>query len=137
MKPVVHWSFHDYVQGFKNPVEEWYSKSLSDAGRFQLDSLLKNVATTEQHIQWVGFKYLKGEPRTERIWQLDFLADGRQYRALGVFGSIRRQAVLLVGCYHKGKTYTPPDALDTAVKRAKNLREGRATTRERKIKIDV
>jgi len=136
MRPV-YWSFHDYVEGSNNPVEEWYAKSLADTGRFQFDSLLKNVATPDQHIHWLGFKYLKGEPKKERIWQLDFLADGRQYRALGVFGRIRRQAVLLLGCYHKGKTYTPPDALDTAVRRAKNLHEGRAITRERKIRFDV
>jgi hypothetical protein len=80
---------------------------------------------------------LKGEPKKHRIWQLDFVVDGRQYRVLGVFGSLRKQAVLLVGCYHKGKIYTPPNALETASKRARLLREMKAGIRGRTIKFDI
>jgi len=137
IEPVIHWSFHDYVEGGQNRIENWRTNDLSDAGKFGFDSLLKNTAKTESHLEWTGFKYLKGEAKKERIWQLDFLADGRQYRGLGVFGSLRRQAVLLIGCYHKGKVYTPQNALDTAIKRAKALREGKAITRERKIKFGL
>ena len=130
------WTFHDYVEGASNPIEAWYQE-LSDAGKFQFDSLLKNLSKTANHLEWIGFKLLKGEPRKERVWQLDFIADGRQYRVLGVFGSVRKTAVLLLGCYHKGKVYNPPDALETATKRAKKLRENKAGTRERKIKSDI
>lgn len=133
---IVVWTFHDYVEGGNDPIQDWYDNDLSDAGKFGFDGLLKNSAKTKSELGWSGFKYPKGELRKEKIWQIAFVADGKQYRVLGVFRPAR-QAVLLIGCYHKGKVYTPPDALDTAVKRAKALREGRAGTRERKIKFDL
>ena len=129
------WSFFDYVEGDRNPIEEWY-QGLSEEARYAFDSLLKNTHKIELPIHWGGFKYLKGKPKTERIWQLDFIADKKQYRVLGVFGRIRKQGVLILGCYHKGDVYTPQDALESACKRAKSLREGRAGTRERKIRTD-
>jgi hypothetical protein len=60
---VLHWSFHDYVEGERNPIEDWYVHDLDDGGRFGFDALLKNTAKTENHLQWTGFKYLKGEPK--------------------------------------------------------------------------
>ncbi len=133
----VVWTFHDYVEGGQNPIENWYENELSDAGKFGFDALLKDRAKTRNHLEW-GLKPLKGEARTLHIWELKFLADGRQYRVLGVFRAAK-QAVLLVGCYHKGKVYTPPDALDTAIKRAKALRDQKqgVGTSERKIKFDI
>lgn len=132
-----HWLFFDYVEGANNPIEKWYQEELSDEGRLVFEELLKNTQKIESHLQWGGFKYLKGEPRKERIWQLDFIADKKQYRLLGVFGEVRKQAVVLIGCYHKGDIYTPRKALETACKRAKALRERRATTFERKVKVDL
>lgn len=68
---------------------------------------------------------------------MDFIADRRQYRVLGVFGQGQKRAVLILGCYHKGINYTPRDALETARKRAKALRAGKAELRERTIKLDI
>lgn len=136
IKPVLYWTFYDYVEGGQNPIENWYRNDLLDNGRFGFDAALKNAAKTKSELQWGGFKYLQGDQKKEKVWQLDFFADGRQYRMLGVFRP-GRQAVLLIGCYHKGKIYTPQNALDGAIKRAKSLREGQATTRERKIKLDL
>lgn len=137
IKSVLYWSFHDYLEGGQDPIEDWYDSGLSDGGRYRFDNLLKNMAKTKSHLQWGGFKFLKGEPKKYHIWQLDFIADGRQYRTLGVFGSVRRQAVLLVGCYHKGKVYTPPNALEIACTRASKLKNNQAETIERKIKYDL
>jgi hypothetical protein len=129
------WSFFDYVEGDHNPVADWY-RELSEEGRYGFDALLKNTHKIESQLHWGGFKFLKGKPKEERIWQLDFIADKKQYRLLGVFGELRKQAVLILGCYHKGDVYTPHNALDTACKRARLLREGRAQTCERKIRTD-
>jgi hypothetical protein len=129
------WQFVDYVDGI-NRIEEWF-QGLSQEGKDNFETLLKNTQKIESHLQWGGFKYLKGEPKEERIWQLDFRADKRQYRLLGVFGSVRKQAILILGCYHKGIIYTPSNALDTACKRAKALRDKKATTHERKIRQDI
>lgn len=120
----------------RNLIDEWYQKQ-SDEARFTFDALLKNHQKIESHLNWTGFKYLKGKPKEERVWQLDFIADRRQYRLLGVFsGERRKSAVLILGCYHKGDNYTPQDALETACKRARALREGRAQTHERTINVD-
>ena len=116
-------------------IEEWYEE-LSEEASLTFDTMLKNHQKVESHLEWTGFKYLKGKPREERIWQLDFIADKRQHRVLGVFGQGPKRAALILGCYHKGDNYTPKDALDMACKRAKELREGRAQLRERKIKTD-
>lgn len=134
--PPDRWSFFDYVQNGENRIEVWYQE-LSIEGRDNFDALLKNTHKISNHLQWGAFKLLKGEPSKERIWQLDFVADKRQYRLLGVFGSVRKQAVLILGCYHKGKSYTPKDALESACKRAKALREGRAEIHGRKIKDNL
>ena len=120
----------------KNLIENWYLEELSDEGRFTFDAVLRNHQKVESHLDWIGFKYLKGKLKEERVWQLDFISDKRQYRILGVFGQGRKNAVLILGCYHKGDNYTPRDALEMARKRAKALREGKATVNERKIKSD-
>ncbi len=127
------WSFLDLVEAGTNRIEEWYQAELSQEGKDSFDALLKNTRKIADHLQWGGFKFLKGEARAERVWELAFRAEKRQYRILGVFGPARKQAVLLAGCYHKGKVYAPRDAIETACRRARLLWEGRATTVERKV----
>jgi hypothetical protein len=134
--PLLYWAFWDYVEGRANRIEDWYQNDLSQEGRDNFDALLKNTAKIQDHLQWGKFKHLQGEPKREGIWQLDFIADKRQYRLLGVFRP-GKKAVILLGCFHKGDRYTPENALHTAVKRAKELREGRAIISERKIKNDI
>lgn len=133
----IRWSFFDFVDGGGSHIEKWYQTELSQEGKDGFDALLKNTHKIVNHLQWGGFKFLKGEARKERIWQLDFRAERKQYRVLGIFGTVRMQAVVLVGCYHKGTAYTPRDAIETACKRARALREKRGTTCERKIKYDL
>ncbi|HEY3130958.1 MAG TPA: hypothetical protein VGL91_16000 [Acidobacteriota bacterium] len=110
---------------------------MSDQAQLQFDSLLKANRKTSNHLEWIGFKgFLKGELKQERIWELQFYADKRQYRVLGIFGAVRKQVVLLIGCYHKGRIYKPSNALTTASQRAKSVRQGYATIEERQITID-
>lgn len=135
VEPPAKWRFFDYVEGENNPIEDWYL-ALSDEAKLSFDALLKNTCKIELPIQWTGFKHLKGSPKDERIWQLDFIADKRQYRLIGVFGQERKQAVIVLGCYHKGTVYTPHDALNIARKRASSLRNRQGGTSERKIKMD-
>ncbi len=101
------------------------------------DTDLKNRAKIKSHLEWGGFEtWRHGEAKELGIWELKFSADNKQYRVFGVFRP-GRQAVLLIGCYHKQRRYTPANALDTACRCAKALRDGRASTRERKIKFDL
>lgn len=130
------WSFYDLIEGGANRIEAWYQEELSQDGKDSFDALLKNTGKIENHLQWGGFKFLKGEARAERIWQLDFRADKRQYRLLGVFAP-GKKAILVLGCFHKGNVYAPPNAIESACKRAKALRERRATIVVRTIKNNL
>ena len=132
------WTFWDFAYtSNSNPIEDWYQNDLSDESRFDFDNLLKNICQIENHLEWGCFRcMMKGKLREQRIWELGFASEGRQYRLLGKFGSTRRTVVLLAGCYHKQKVYTPADALNSAYLRSKALSEGNANYHERKIKID-
>jgi hypothetical protein len=132
------WRFWDFVhENNSNPIEDWYRHQLSDESRFDFDNLLKNICQIENHLDWGCFRgMMQGKLREQRVWELGFKSDRRQYRLLGVFGPQRREVVLLVGCYHKQKVYTPADALNSAYVRSKAVSEGRAVYDERKIRID-
>lgn len=131
------WTFLDYVDGASDPIEDWY-QNLSDEAQELFHSVLKNISKTEIPTQWVVWKgFLEGKLKEEKIFELYFRADRRQYRILGKFGDKRKQVILLIGCYHKEGNYTPTDALETAYKRAKSLKQGGGGLRERKIRTDL
>ncbi|MBI3603517.1 MAG: type II toxin-antitoxin system RelE/ParE family toxin [Nitrospirae bacterium] len=129
------WRFFDYVEGEGNPIDGWY-QNLGEEARDFFDDLLKNLAKIENHLEWGIRGFLKGKYQSERIWELGFKAEDKQYRILGIFDGTKR-AVMLMGCYHKQRVYTPANALDTAYQRAKNLSAKKATIHERKIKTDL
>jgi len=130
------WKFWDYVSpNGNNLIEEW-RQGLSDTGRFMFDNLLKNNRKTEKPLEWIGFKrFIKGQGERERLWELHFYSDKRQYRMIGAFGPGRKEAALLLGCYHKQRAYSPPDAIETAFRRKRDLWEGIATFHERTIAL--
>lgn len=129
------WRFFDYVEGDTNPIERWYENDLSEEGQQLFTAMLKNCRKIEDHSQWTPFRgYLQGKLKEYRIWELGFVADKRQHRVLGVFAG-EKTAVLLIGCYHKGKVYTPAASLDTACKRAKALHQKKGGTHEREIDL--
>jgi hypothetical protein len=135
-----NWTFVDctVLSTGRRPFEEWYQKKLSDGGRFTLDGLLKTIHKTKNHLEWMGFRgFLKGKAAEYRIWELGFKADGRQYRVFGMFGAVRKRAILLGGCYHKMVVYSPPNAISSACKVAREIKAGRVIWNERKIKTDL
>lgn len=129
--PVARWRFFDYA----DDIEAWYL-GLSEEGRDTFDSLLKTNAKASVPRQWGGCKMLQGACQKEGIWEWRFFADGVQQRLLGVFGSERKTAIFLIGCFHKDNVYKPSDCLDTAIKRAKNIKTG-AKFNERKIRSNL
>ena len=142
-KKVIHfpasdlWRFWDYVElNDENPIEKWVSElSLEAATMF--NDLLRDNHKTELPQRWSGFRgFMEGNLKEERIWELGFKADGRQYRILGKFGNSRKQAILLIGCYHKMTIYHPMNSLKTAYKRSRALSRGEAKIHERKIRTD-
>jgi hypothetical protein len=128
------WTFWDYVSpGGNNMIEEWVVQDLSDEGRLMFSKLLNNIRKTENHLNWMGFRrFIK--LHKDRVWELEFSSDGRKYRVLGDFAG-EKQAVLLMGCYHKGGNYTPADAINQAFKRKGLSENGTASFEERRISI--
>jgi hypothetical protein len=133
-----NWTFWDFqYENESDPIDDWYQK-LSEDAMFQLDALLKVNQKIELPTNWQGFRrFLSGKLRKERIWELGFVADKRQYRLMGIFGALRKHAIFLVGCFHKGRVYVPPDAMHLAYERARLIRAERASYRERKIENNI
>ena len=129
------WKLWDYVSpAGNNMIAEWLEKDLLDDGRLMFEELLKNIVRVENHLNWVGLRPKPLKQGDERIWELGFSGDGRAYRILGDFCG-EKEAVFLLGCYHKQGVYTPADAKDQAFKRKGYLRDGTASHNERTIKI--
>ena len=130
------WTFWDFVYlNGSNPIEDWY-EGLSEEGQYMFDALIKSMQQTVSHLNWGGFRaFLKGAAKGTGIWEMGFSADGKQYRVFSVFGE-RRQVILLVGCFHKQRVYTPANAIETAIMRSKLLAEGGAKTNGRPIRED-
>lgn len=126
------WTFRDLVVGSKNVIEDWLKKE-PIAVTLQMGTLLKDCSKVLQHSHWGHFKHLKGGPRSEKIWEIGFTSEKRQYRLFGIFTGKSKEAILLLGCYHKERKYTPTDAFEIAMYRARLWREGKAGTHERPI----
>ena len=131
------WKFFDYAQDGVSVIEGWYQDELSKEARFYFNNVLKTNRKIRKHREWVGFKgFLSGKPKKYRIWEIRFPGDKRQYRILGVFRP-NRKAILLIGCYHKQRIYTPTSALEIACRRADLLEKGSGGYVRRKIKTDI
>jgi hypothetical protein len=134
--PAPQWSFFDFVyRGGRTPISDWYENEISDRGRFSFDALLKNNQKTPNHLEWGGFeKHMRGLLKGHQIWQWKIPGE-IQYRMLGVFNG-SKIAVFLMGYYHKGEVYAPPDALETALQRKKLLERRECNLDERQVKTD-
>jgi hypothetical protein len=131
-----NWRFFDFATGSSNPISNWVS-SLSEDGQSLFWSALKNNHKVQNPIRWTQLRYLQGEAKEHRLWELRFTADKKAHRVIGYFcDNMRMSAILLIGCTHKQNVYNPPDPIGTAIKRKKLLESGEATAHERQIPID-
>jgi len=64
-----------------------------------------------------------------QVWQWKIPGEV-QYRMLGAFSGLKR-AIFLMGYFHKGKVYTPANALERALERRKLLDKGACKLYER------
>jgi hypothetical protein len=128
------WKFWDYVSpAGNNKIQEWIENDLLDDGRLMFDKLVKNIRNTENHLNWVGWRRFIKRGK-EKVWELGFFADGRQYRILGDFVG-GKEAVFIIGYYHKQRVSTPTDAIDEAFKRKGLLKNGTATHDARAVSV--
>ena len=135
--PLPLWSFFDFVYlAGRNPIDDWYENELSDRARFSFNALLKNNEKIANHLDWSGVdKQMQGELKGHQVWQWRIVGEV-PYRILGVFAGLKR-AVFLMGYYHKGAVYTPPNALKTALERKKLLDQGACKLSERKAQDNL
>jgi hypothetical protein len=125
-----------YANG-TNPIENWYQADLSEDARWLFDKVIKDTRKIDNPMNWVDFRrHMKGQCKKYSIWEFGFYCDKRQYRILGIYGTSRKHAYLLVGCYHKERIYTPTNALESACTRASLLLRGEATINERPSRHD-
>lgn len=133
------WTFYDWVDGDgSNPIEKWLAGESEecDEVRMVFNSVLKEARKRRNHLEWTCFRHkMQGKLKAEGINELGFKAARKQYRLLVKFDG-ELQTVILCGCFHKGGRWTPTDALETAVKRARALAQRKAKRRERTIQDD-
>lgn len=130
------WTFCDYSTGAGNPIKDWVA-GLSEDAENTFWSVLKNNRKVQNPIHWTQLRYLQGDAKKHRLWELRFRADDKAYRVIGFFSEDRRKtAILLIGCFHKQTVYDPSDAIRTAITRKGHLEKGEATAIERPISTD-
>jgi hypothetical protein len=132
--PPPPWSFFDFGYSREsNPIEDWYQGQLSDRGRLTFDALLKDNQKIANPQNWqMSKKHMQGILKGHQIWQWTIRAE-IPYRLLGIFGTGVKRAIFLMGYYHKGDSYTPPDALQTALNRKKLYEKGACVLHERPV----
>ena len=134
--PPALWTFYDFgYLGGRTPIFDWYENEISDRARLSFDALVKNNQKIPNQLEWSSVdKQMQGILKGHQVWQWRIPGE-LQYRMLGVFHGLKK-AVFLMGCYHKGRKYTPTDALGTTLERKKLLEKGDCKLHERPIKLD-
>jgi hypothetical protein len=132
------WRFFDfgYTKG-QSAIHDWYL-GLSEHAQYLFDGLWRINRDVQMPNQWTGWRrYMKGQLKKEKVWELGFKSENVPHRILGIFGPDRKTAILLIGYTHKGNTYDPPAALETCVKRKRLLEGTKAYAIERQIRIGI
>ena len=92
----------------RDKIAQWY-EDLSTQERADADRFIDNVRKVRDW-SWPDYTHL-----FSGIGELRWKSCNKQHRLLGFFSG--EAWVVLHGCYHKGRTYTPHDSLETAKKR--------------------
>ncbi|PUE05941.1 type II toxin-antitoxin system RelE/ParE family toxin [Limnohabitans sp. WS1] len=120
------WRFWTYVSASgRNDVQKSVD-AYETYGRNKFERAVAHLAVSPKS-QWdePHGKKLKNE---DPIYEIRYQAFNRQERALGFFDDDGGIFVIVLICYHKGRIYTPPNAIDTAHRRISQIRDHTATT---------
>lgn len=120
------WTIRCYVSPTgRDMIDDWYGHQ-SDELRSALDVTLEYLRQRPRQ-EWrrPDFDLLSGKMRS--IGEIRLKVD-KQYRIFGFFGSGRTDFTLLIGASKKGNSYTPKEALETALRRRDDvIADGRRT----------
>lgn len=120
------WNFRAYVSpAGTRKFDQWYN-ALDPAAQAAFDTLLEFLAQRSRS-EWTrpDFDLLSG--KHSGLGEIRFKANKVAHRPLGYFGPNRAEFTFLLGATKKGKNYDPRDALDTAVKRMKEIKSGKGS----------
>ncbi len=121
------WQFFWYPDGTEDPWRTWYVAQ-SGAVQGRHDFVIKALASNQQWREPLA-KKMKGYDDL-----IEIILDGKvQHRFFGFYGIGLNYFTIVLPCIHKGKVYTPKNAIDTAVKRIIEVKTGR----KRVIRCDI
>ena len=133
---MVLWLLYQYVSPMdRKAIDDWRKRDLVIGGpRADLDTFLKNLVKKRE---WVYplIDSLKGE-RYRGLSELRWKSGRTPHRIFGYqLGEF--EYLMLVGCTHNKRKYNPPDAMETAVRRRKEIEQRRATFCEYQLVTDA
>src|SRR5437667_874839 len=105
-----------------NKIADWYEQ-LSTQERADADEFIKGMRKTQE---WALPNYRPKLAGYKGLGELRWTSEKKEQRLIGYLKDGAFFA--LVGCTHKQRVYSPPDALDTAKKRMKEIKDGKANT---------
>ena len=116
------WKFKDFVSpAGVNQVQKWYDR-LSPTVQADVDELLETLKKKEK---WDDSEFrarLKGKAG-KGLSEIKWKSERTQYRLIGMFCP-GHEYIFLIGCTHKASIYDPPNAIETAAERKKDLANG-------------
>ena len=128
------WRLLQYVSSSgRKAIEDWRKWLPVGLPRADLDSFLKLVAKQDKW-EYPIIGGLTGK-KYQGLSELRWRSGNVPHRLIG-YTSEEHVFVMLIGCTHNKKKYDPSDALDTAVKRKKKIKNGEAGTCEYKLITD-
>jgi hypothetical protein len=105
-----------------NKIADWY-EALLVPERADADEFLKNMRKTGD---WQMPNYRPSLKGYKELGELRWASENKQHRLLGFFGKGYWYAV--IGCTHKQQRYDPPDALETARRRKRQIERDEVRT---------
>jgi len=103
----------------KELIDNWLA-GLPKRVRLRIGTIL---AYLEAQRSWRNIPYVKKIRGCDDVYELIFKINNIQYRPLGCYGPGKGEFTLLVGATKKGKIWVPTDAITTAEKMAKLIRQ--------------
>jgi hypothetical protein len=118
-KPEKHYLQLQEIVGHGRDVGEitaWLANSPRSRAHFRVRA--ENLDKTNRAL-WnkTQFWHIQG-----KLYEIKWKAEDKQWRALGF--DFEGHFVMVLGCTHKGKVYTPPDWKKTALKRIVEVENG-------------
>ena len=118
----------------RKAMDDWRKRDLAiGRPRADLDTFLKNLVKLREW-EYPVIDNLKGE-RYRGLSELRWKSGRTPHRIFG-YHQGELENLMLVGCTHNERKYDPPDALETALRRRRDIEQGRATYCEYQLITD-